>query len=164
MIASTAHLNPDSQVDGKSVPANTSTVIVSISTSAGETSSMIPKTEPEQTSLSFESNSKPPTRAGSVEEPNRASATGGGGASTTVAAPAGATSAGTIYPGGARIDIRYGSSTQPLDHAIFQSIRACAAGTSGVGASERLKKMLACILVVGGTALTPGMLSALESR
>ncbi|KAF8317779.1 uncharacterized protein EI90DRAFT_3133739 [Cantharellus anzutake] len=61
------------------------------------------------------------------------------------------------------IDIRMVSSHQPLDVAAFHSIRASSANP-GPGGAERWKKMLSCVLVVGGTALTPGMLHALESR
>ncbi len=61
------------------------------------------------------------------------------------------------------IDIRSMASQQPLDLAVFHSIRVSSANP-GVGGAERWKKMLSCVLVVGGTALTPGMLHALESR
>ena len=62
-----------------------------------------------------------------------------------------------------QIDTRFEATKVPLDLAIFHSIQASTTG-AGAGGPDRLKKMLACILVVGGTALTPGMLGALDSR
>ena len=62
-----------------------------------------------------------------------------------------------------QIDTRFEATKIPLDLAIFHSIQANTTG-AGSGGPDRLKKMLACILVVGGTALTPGMLGALDSR
>lgn len=61
------------------------------------------------------------------------------------------------------LDVQFESSKIPLDLAIFHSIQSSTAG-AGVGGPDRLKKMLGCILVVGGTALTPGMLGGLDSR
>ena len=61
------------------------------------------------------------------------------------------------------LDVRFEASKVPLDLAIFHSIQASTTG-AGAGGPDRLKKMLSCILVVGGTALTPGMLGALDSR
>jgi actin-related protein 8 len=164
MVASTAHLHPEGEVAGKSASVQSCSANVPDSTNVAEAAVPKIKTEAGHASPDAESNSKTPTRTGSPEDPGRVSGTGDVGVSTTAAVSAGSSSTGIIYPGGTPIDIRSESSKQPLDHAIFHSIRACAAGTSGVGANERLKKMLACILVVGGTALTPGMLHALESR
>jgi actin-related protein 8 len=63
------------------------------------------------------------------------------------------------------LDTRFEASKIPLDLAIFHSIQASTTGAgAGAGGPDRLKKMLSCILVVGGTALTPGMLGALDSR
>lgn len=81
---------------------------------------------------------KPPTRAGTPT-------------------PTVGTGTGTIYPGGVRYDIRREASRLPLDKAIFNSIRAS-------GPVERMKRLFQVVLVVGGSALTPGMLQALESR
>ncbi|KAF9518979.1 hypothetical protein BS47DRAFT_1370856 [Hydnum rufescens UP504] len=166
MVASTAHLHPEGEMVGKSGSVQSSSTNVPDSINVTEASSTVPKTKTDagHASPDAESNSKTPRRTESPEDPGRVSGTGGVGVSTTAAVSAGSPSTGIIYRGGTPIDIRSESSKQPLDHAIFHSIRACAAGTSGVGANERLKKMLACILVVGGTALTPGMLHALESR
>ena len=62
-----------------------------------------------------------------------------------------------------QLDTRFEASKIPLDLAIFHSIQASTTG-AGAGGPDRLKKMLSCILVVGGTALTPGILGALDSR
>jgi len=72
------------------------------------------------------------------------------------------------------LDIRYEASKIPLDLAILHSIRASSNPPSGgqvqqsaaaaALAVERTKRLFQFVLVVGGTALTPGMLHALESR
>ncbi|KAF8318672.1 actin-like ATPase domain-containing protein [Clavulina sp. PMI_390] len=58
---------------------------------------------------------------------------------------------------------RFEASKTPLDLAIFHSIQACM-HHAGTGGPDRVKKMLSCILVVGGSALIPGMLAALDTR
>jgi len=55
------------------------------------------------------------------------------------------------------IDVALEASKLPLDVAIFNSVRAA-------GGDDRIKKYLQAVLVVGGTALIPGMAHALESR
>lgn len=55
------------------------------------------------------------------------------------------------------IDIPYEASKLPLDVAIFNSARSA-------GGLDRIRKYLQAVLVVGGTALVPGMSHALESR
>lgn len=62
-----------------------------------------------------------------------------------------------IYPGGFPIDVFFEASKLPLDVAIFNSARAS-------GGDEKIRKYLQAVLVIGGTALTPGMAHALESR
>ncbi|KAI0078726.1 actin-like ATPase domain-containing protein [Panus rudis PR-1116 ss-1] len=61
------------------------------------------------------------------------------------------------YPGGFPIDVFFEASKLPLDVAIFNSARAS-------GGDEKIRKYLQAVLVIGGTALTPGMAHALESR
>ncbi|KAL1944865.1 hypothetical protein VTO73DRAFT_2485 [Trametes versicolor] len=55
------------------------------------------------------------------------------------------------------IDVSFEASKLPLDVAIFNSARAA-------GGDEKIRKYLQAVLVVGGTALVPGMAHALESR
>ncbi|CDO73352.1 hypothetical protein BN946_scf185008.g115 [Trametes cinnabarina] len=55
------------------------------------------------------------------------------------------------------IDVSFEASMLPLDVAIFNSARAA-------GGDEKIRKYLQAVLVVGGTALVPGMVHALESR
>jgi actin-related protein len=55
------------------------------------------------------------------------------------------------------IDVYFEASKLPLDVAIFNSARAA-------GGDEKIRKYLQAILIVGGTALVPGMAHALESR
>jgi len=55
------------------------------------------------------------------------------------------------------IDIAFEASKLPLDVAIFNSARAA-------GGDDKIRKYLQAVLVVGGTALIPGMAHALESR
>ncbi|KAF8202322.1 actin-related protein [Pholiota molesta] len=59
--------------------------------------------------------------------------------------------------GGYDIDIYFEASKLPMDVAIFNSARAA-------GGDEKIRKYLQAVLVVGGTALIPGMAHALESR
>lgn len=61
------------------------------------------------------------------------------------------------YPGGYAIDVCFEASKLPLDVAIFNSARAA-------GGDEKIRKYLQAVLVIGGTALIPGMAHALESR
>jgi hypothetical protein len=63
----------------------------------------------------------------------------------------------TTYPGGFAIDVCFEASKLPLDVAIFNSARAA-------GGDEKIRKYLQGVLVVGGSALVPGMAHALESR
>ena len=55
------------------------------------------------------------------------------------------------------IDICFEASKLPLDVAIFNSARAA-------GGDEKIRKYLQAVLVIGGSALIPGMSHALESR
>ncbi|KAF9561207.1 actin-related protein [Agrocybe pediades] len=55
------------------------------------------------------------------------------------------------------IDIFFEASKLPLDVAIYNSARAA-------GGNEKIRKYLQAVLVIGGTALVPGMSHALESR
>lgn len=80
-----------------------------------------------------------------------------------VAGPAPALSTVRKAENAPTLDTRFEAGKVPLDLAIFHSIQASTTG-AGAGGPDRLKKMLSCILVVGGTALTPGMLGALDSR
>ncbi|THH33364.1 hypothetical protein EUX98_g838 [Antrodiella citrinella] len=61
------------------------------------------------------------------------------------------------FPGGFAIDVCFEASKLPLDVAIFNSARAA-------GGDEKIRKYLQAVLVIGGTALVPGMAHALESR
>ncbi|KAH9847317.1 actin-like ATPase domain-containing protein [Lenzites betulinus] len=65
----------------------------------------------------------------------------------------------TLIPIGYRafnLDVSFEASKLPLDVAIFNSARAA-------GGDEKIRKYLQAVLVVGGTALVPGMAHALES-
>jgi actin-related protein 8 len=61
------------------------------------------------------------------------------------------------FPGGFPIDVCFEASKLPMDVAIFNSARAA-------GGDEKIRKYLQAVLVIGGTALIPGMAHALESR
>lgn len=60
------------------------------------------------------------------------------------------------HPHGMSIDVCFEASKLPLDVAIFNSSRATG--------DEKIRKYLQAVLVIGGTALLPGMSHALESR
>ncbi|KAF9482571.1 actin-related protein [Pholiota conissans] len=66
-------------------------------------------------------------------------------------------SAAASSAGGYDIDIYFEASKLPMDVAIFNSARAA-------GGDEKIRKYLQAVLVIGGTALIPGMAHALESR
>lgn len=70
----------------------------------------------------------------------------------SIAAPA-----NTPFLGNLPIDVPFEASKLPLDVAIFNSARAA-------GGDEKIRKYLQAVLVVGGTALIPGISHALESR
>ncbi|KAG1788244.1 uncharacterized protein HD556DRAFT_1434112 [Suillus plorans] len=55
------------------------------------------------------------------------------------------------------IDVCFEASKLPLDVAIFNSARAS-------GGDDKIRKHLQAVLVIGGSALIPGMAHALESR
>ncbi|KAG1770743.1 hypothetical protein EDD22DRAFT_977106 [Suillus occidentalis] len=59
--------------------------------------------------------------------------------------------------GGLGIDVCFEASKLPLDVAIFNSARAS-------GGDDKIRKHLQAVLVIGGSALIPGMAHALESR
>jgi len=61
------------------------------------------------------------------------------------------------YPGGQTIDVGFEASKLPLDVAIFNSSRAA-------DGDDKIRKYLQAVMVIGGTALLPGMAHALESR
>lgn len=63
----------------------------------------------------------------------------------------------TINPSGFAIDVCFEASKLPLDVAIFNSARAS-------GGDEKIRKYLQAVLVIGGSAMIPGMAHALESR
>lgn len=60
-------------------------------------------------------------------------------------------------PPGPVIDVCFEASKLPLDVAIFNSSRAA-------GGDDKIRKYLQAVLVIGGTALIPGIAHALESR
>ncbi|KAF8347832.1 hypothetical protein F5887DRAFT_1258760 [Amanita rubescens] len=60
-------------------------------------------------------------------------------------------------PTGFSFDVCFEASKLPLDIAIYNSTRA-------TGGEEKIRKYLQAVLVVGGTALTQGIVHALESR
>jgi len=75
---------------------------------------------------------------------------------TAAASPGTGEAAGT-GSGGLNLDIAFEASKLPMDVAIFNSARAA-------GGDEKIRKYLQAVLVVGGTALVPGVSHALESR
>ncbi|KAF7982561.1 hypothetical protein HWV62_27546 [Athelia sp. TMB] len=64
---------------------------------------------------------------------------------------------GSSLTSGPMIDVCFEASKLPLDVAIFNSARAA-------GGDDKIRKYLQAVLVIGGTALVPGIAHALESR
>jgi len=105
------------------------------------------------TPIEGEATSKAPT-------PPPPSSTGGADEAapeTAAASPGTGESAGNVPGGGFNLDIAFEASKLPMDVAIFNSARAA-------GGDEKIRKYLQAVLVVGGTALIPGISHALESR
>jgi actin-related protein 8 len=78
-------------------------------------------------------------------------------AAATGAAAAGGGGEGPLDAPAFSIDVCFEASKLPLDVAIVNSVRAA-------GGDEKIRKYLQAVLVVGGTALIPGLAHALESR
>ncbi|KAI0272353.1 hypothetical protein BC834DRAFT_856390 [Gloeopeniophorella convolvens] len=77
---------------------------------------------------------------------------------TAATSPVAAEGAGSSASAAAlSLDISFEASKLPMDVAIFNSARAA-------GGDEKIRKYLQAVLVVGGTALVPGISHALESR
>lgn len=169
MIISTQHLfarnlaaleNTTSQSQNQDAPASGQQTPLPNATAAqtGDVASEGPapakseETSASDTPIEGEATSKAPT-------PPLPSSTGG--AEEPVAETA-ATSPGTgegtgSTTGGINLDIAFEASKLPMDVAIFNSARAA-------GGDEKIRKYLQAVLVVGGTALIPGISHALESR
>ncbi|EPQ31169.1 uncharacterized protein PFL1_01357 [Pseudozyma flocculosa PF-1] len=98
-------------------------------------------------------------------------APGGGAAAADSSTPAGTAQASLDANAAAvpeeepkpTVDIAYEASKVSLDQAVFNSILSCTSVSASAG-EERVKKMANNILCVGGTALIPGLGSALEAR
>jgi actin-related protein 8 len=124
------------------VPSETSAPSKSVETSASTS----------DTPIEGEATSKAPT------PPLPSSTVGGDEAAPETAAASPATGEGAgIAPGGFNLDIAFEASKLPMDVAIFNSARAA-------GGDDKIRKYLQAVLVVGGTALIPGISHALESR
>ena len=80
-----------------------------------------------------------------------------GAGSATTAGPSQPLVQQPVFPGGYPVDVPFEASKLPLDVAIYNSARAA-------GGDDRIRKYLQAVLVVGGGALTPGIVHALESR
>jgi actin-related protein 8 len=170
MIISTQHLfarnlaaleNATGQSQNQDAPASGQQTPLAGATAAqaGDVASEAPapaksdETSTSDTPIEGEATSKAPTpppasSAGGAEEPVAETAaaspgTGGEGAGST--------------SGGINLDIAFEASKLPMDVAIFNSARAA-------GGDEKIRKYLQAVLVVGGTALIPGISHALESR
>ena len=163
MIISTQHLfAPRASLEGASAqgqeapPSGQQTPAVVVSTSDLPSETPAPAksdvTSASDTPIEGETTSKAPT------PPLPSSTIGADEAVPETAAPSPGTgeAAGT-GPGGVHLDIAFEASKLPMDVAIFNSARAA-------GGDEKIRKYLQAVLVVGGTALVPGISHALESR
>lgn len=169
MIISTQHLfarnlaaleNATGQSQNQDAPASGQQTPLANATAAqaGDAASEAPapaksdETSASDTPIEGEATSKaptppPPSSTGGAEEPV---------AETAATSPG--TGEGTGPTSGSiNLDIAFEASKLPMDVAIFNSARAA-------GGDEKIRKYLQAVLVVGGTALIPGISHALESR
>jgi actin-related protein 8 len=168
MIISTQHLfarnlaaleNATGQSQNQDAPASgqQTPLVNATAAQAGDAASEAPapaksdETSASDTPIEGEATSKAPTpplpsSTGGAEEPV---------AETAAASPG--TGEGTGSTSGINLDIAFEASKLPMDVAIFNSARAA-------GGDEKIRKYLQAVLVVGGTALIPGISHALESR
>jgi len=145
--------NHDAPASGQQTPFATA-----VAEKAGDVPSEVPapsksvETSASDTPIEGEATSKAPT------PPLPSSTVGADEAApeTAAASPGTGEGAGTA-PGGFNLDIAFEASKLPMDVAIFNSARAA-------GGDEKIRKYLQAVLVVGGTALIPGISHALESR
>lgn len=146
--------NHDAPASGQQTPFTTAAV----ATQAGDVPSEAPaaaksdETSTSDTPIEGEATSKAPT-------PPQPSSTVGADeapAETAAASPGTLEGAGSASAG-FNLDIAFEASKLPMDVAIFNSARAA-------GGDEKIRKYLQAVLVVGGTALIPGISHALESR
>ncbi|KAH9992981.1 nucleus protein [Russula compacta] len=146
--------NHDVQASGQQAPFTTAVVAAQ----AGDVPSEAPaaaksdETSASDTPIEGEATSKAPT------PPLPSSTVGADEAPTETAAASPATGEGAgSASAGFNLDIAFEASKLPMDVAIFNSARAA-------GGDEKIRKYLQAVLVVGGTALIPGVSHALESR
>jgi len=148
MVISTQHLMPTEQSEPLTTPQNSlstseavpePTVQPKLETDAQAMDVDLPDVRPAENQIvaDVEEEAKAPL----LEQPSQAQ-------------PAPSTPS---YPGGYAIDVCFEASKLPLDVAIFNSARAA-------GGDEKIRKYLQAVLVIGGSALIPGMAHALESR
>jgi len=145
--------NPDAPASGQQTPLNSA-----VAAQAGDIASEAPapaksdETSASDTPIEGEATSKAPT------PPLPSSTVGADETVPETAAPSPGTGEGAgSASGGFNLDIAFEASKLPMDVAIFNSARAA-------GGDEKIRKYLQAVLVVGGTALIPGISHALESR
>ncbi|KAH9967476.1 actin-related protein [Russula dissimulans] len=145
--------NQDAPASGQQTPLNNA-----VAAQAGDAASEAPaptksdETSASDTPIEGEATSKGPT------PPLPSSTVGADEAVPETAAPSPGTGEGAgAASGGFNLDIAFEASKLPMDVAIFNSARAA-------GGDEKIRKYLQAVLVVGGTALIPGISHALESR
>ncbi|KAI0286071.1 hypothetical protein BGY98DRAFT_944817 [Russula aff. rugulosa BPL654] len=145
--------NLDAPASGQQTPlANATAAQVGDVVSEPPAPTKSDETSTSDTPIEGEATSKAPT-------PPPASSTGGAEepvAETAATSPGTGEGAGSTS-GGINLDIAFEASKLPMDVAIFNSARAA-------GGDEKIRKYLQAVLVVGGTALIPGISHALESR
>ncbi|KAI9510507.1 hypothetical protein F5148DRAFT_976598 [Russula earlei] len=146
--------NQDAPASGQQTPLNTA-----VAAQPGDVPSEAPapvkseETSASDTPIEGEASSKAPT-------PALPSSTVGADETvpeTAAPSPGAGEGAGNASAGGFNLDIAFEASKLPMDVAIFNSARAA-------GGDEKIRKYLQAVLVVGGTALIPGVSHALESR
>lgn len=154
MVISTQHLMPPPQLTDSTKQTPTTTT----HTSGTITPAKVDSTSADVSSMVVDIQSIPaPTDAPSESVPEVIDVDDDSKLATLQDSQLASQSQVSTYPGGYSIDVCFEASKLPLDVAIFNSARAA-------GGDDKIRKYLQAVLVIGGTALIPGMAHALESR
>jgi len=149
MVISTQHLMPTAQPEPLTAPQN--------SLPAVEAVAVQPKIEADVQAMDVDLPDVPPAENQIIDVEEETKVPPAQLEQTSLPSQAQPAPSTSSYPDGYVIDVCFEASKLPLDVAIFNSARAA-------GGDEKIRKYLQAVLVIGGSALIPGMAHALESR